>query len=62
MATNGIEVKVDMLFEMDITEISPEYRNEDGITEIVEEVLSACAYDIPGSEIKRIAVHIEGLD
>jgi hypothetical protein len=60
--SRDVEVKVDMLFEMDITEVSPEYRNEDGITEIIEEVLDACVYDIPGSELKRIAITIEGLD
>jgi hypothetical protein len=57
-----IDVKVDMLFEIDITEVSPEHRNEDGITEIVSEVLDSCIYDIPGSELKRIGIEIEGLD
>ena len=57
-----IEVKVDLLFDIDITEVSPEHRNEDGITEIVEEVLDACVYDIPGAELKRIGIAIEGLD
>ena len=60
--TDNLEVKIDMLFEIDITEVSPEHRNEDGLTEIIEEVLNACVYDIPGSELKRIAVSIEGLD
>jgi len=57
-----LQVNIDMEFTMDITEVSPEHRNEDGITEIVEEVLDACVYDIPGSEIKRIGISIEGLD
>jgi len=57
-----IQVKVDLDFFVDITEVSPEHRSEDGITEIVEEVLDACVYDIPGSELKRIAIEIEGLD
>ena len=57
-----IDVKVDLLFEIDITEVSPEHRTEDGITEIVEEVLDACIYDIPGAELKRIGIEIEGLD
>lgn len=57
-----IEVKVDMEFVIDITEVSPEHRTEDGITEIVEEVLDACVYDIPGAELKRIGIKIEGLD
>jgi hypothetical protein len=57
-----IDVKVDLLFEIDITEVSPEHRTEDGITEIIEEVLDACIYDIPGAELKRIGIEIEGLD
>jgi hypothetical protein len=57
-----IEVKVDLHFDIDITEVSPEHRTEDGITEIVEEVLDACVYDIPGAELKRIGIEIEGLD
>jgi len=57
-----LQVNIDMEFTMDITEVSPEHRNEDGITEIVEEVLDACVYDIPGSELKRIGISIEGLD
>ena len=57
-----IEVKVDLEFNVDITEVSPEHRNEDGISEIVEGVLDACVYDIPGAELKRIGIEIEGLD
>ena len=57
-----IEVRVDLEFNVDITEVSPEHRNEDGITEIVSEVLDACVYDIPGSTLKRIGIEIEGLD
>ena len=57
----GVEIKVDMHFEIDITEVSPEHRTEDGITEIVSEVLDACIYDIPGSELKSVAIKIEGL-
>ncbi len=57
-----IEVRVDLDFIVDITEVSPEHRTEDGITEIVEEVLDACVYDIPGSELRRINIEIEGLD
>ena len=57
-----LQVNIDMEFSMDITEVSPEHRNEDGITEIVEEVLDACVYDIPGAELKRIGINIEGLD
>jgi len=60
--SGDIQVKVDMDFSVDITEVSPEHRTEDGITEIVEEVLDACAYDIPGAELKRIEIEIEGLD
>ena len=57
-----IEVKVDLEFNVDITEVSPEHRTEDGISEIVTEVLDACVYDIPGAELKRIGIEIEGLD
>ena len=57
-----IEIKVDMEFLVDITEVSPEHRNEDGITEIIEGVLDACVYDIPGAALKRIGIDIEGLD
>jgi hypothetical protein len=57
-----IDVKVDLQFDIDITEVSPEHRTEDGITEIIEEVLDACVYDIPGAELKRIGIEIEGLD
>lgn len=62
MSTKEIEVKVDLDFFVDITEVSPEHRTVDGITEIVEEVLDACVYDIPGAELKRIGIQIEGLD
>jgi len=57
-----VEIKVDLQFEIDITEVSPEHRNEDGITEIVTEVLDACVYDIPGAELKRCELSIEGID
>mgnify|MGYP000465018889 CR=1 FL=1 len=57
-----IEVKVDLEFNVDITEVSPGQRTEDGITEIVSEVLDSCVYDIPGAELKRIGIEIEGLD
>jgi hypothetical protein len=57
-----IEVKVDLEFNVDITEVSPEHRNEDGITEIVSEVLDACVYDIPGAELKKCELSIEGID
>jgi len=57
-----LEVKVDLEFNVDITEVSPEHRTEDGISEIVTEVLDACVYDIPGAELKRIGIEIEGLD
>lgn len=58
----SVEVKVDLQFEIDITEVSPEHRNEDGITEIVTQVLDACVYDIPGAELKRCELSIEGID
>lgn len=57
-----IDVKVDIELFIDITEVSPEHRNKDGITEIIEDVLDACVYDIPGSTLKRIGIEIEGLD
>ncbi len=57
-----VEVKVDLEFNVDITEVSPGQRTEDGITEIVSEVLDSCVYDIPGAELKRIGIEIEGLD
>ena len=57
-----IEVRVDLEFNVDITEVSPGQRTEDGITEIVSEVLDSCVYDIPGAELKRIGIEIEGLD
>jgi len=59
---NQIDIKVDLAFDVDITEVSPEHRNEDGITEIISEVLDSCVYDIPGAELKRIGIDIEGLD
>ncbi len=58
----SVEVKVDLQFEIDITEVSPEHRNEDGITEIVTQVLDACVYDIPGAELKKCELSIEGID
>ena len=57
-----IDVKVDIELFIDITEVSPEHRNEDGITEIVNEVLDACVYDIPGAELKKCELSIEGID
>ena len=60
--SNQIDIKVDLEFDVDITEVSPEHRNEDGITEIISEVLDSCVYDIPGAELKRIGIDIEGLD
>ena len=57
-----VEIKVDLEFEIDITEVSPEHRNEDGITEIVTEVLDACVYDIPGADLKKCELSIEGID
>jgi len=57
-----VEVKIDLEFEIDITEVSPEHRNEDGITEIVTEVLDACVYDIPGADLKKCELSIEGID
>ena len=57
-----IDVKGDIELFIDITEVSPEHRNQDGITEIIEDVLDACVYDIPGSTLKRIGIEIEGLD
>jgi len=57
-----IDVKVDIELFIDITEVSPEHRNQDGITEIIEDVLDACVYDIPGSTLKRIGIEIKGLD
>ena len=57
-----IQIKVDLEFFVDITEVSPEHRTEDGITEIIEDVLDACVYDIPGASLKRIGIDIEGLD
>lgn len=57
-----VDVRVDIFLDLDITELSPEHRNQDGITEIIEDVLDACVYDIPGAELKRIKIDIEGLD
>ena len=57
-----IEVKVDLEFNVDITEVSPGQRNEDGITEIIKDVLDWCVYDIPGAEFKKFGITIEGLD
>lgn len=58
----SVEIKVDLRFEIDITEVSPEHRHEDGITEIIQDVLDACIYDIPGSELKLCEISIEGID
>jgi hypothetical protein len=58
----SVEIKVDLQFEIDITEVSPEHRHEDGITEIVQDVLDACMYDIPGADLKKCEISIEGID
>ena len=58
----SVEIKVDLQFEIDITEVSPEHRNEDGLTEIIQDVLDACVYDIPGAELNRCEISIEGID
>ena len=60
--SQNIDVKVDLFFEIDITEVSPEHRNEDGLTEIIGEVLDACVYDIPGAELKKCEMSIEGIN
>lgn len=57
-----IQVKVDLEFNVDITEVSPGQRHEDGITEIVTQVLDSCVYDIPGAELKKCQISIEGID
>ena len=57
-----IEVKVDLEFNIDITEVSPGQRNEDGISEIVKDVLDSCVYDIPGASLNRIGISIEGIN
>ena len=57
-----VEIKVDLQFEIDITEVSPEHRNADGLTEIVSDILNSCMYDIPGAELKKCEISIEGLD
>lgn len=59
---SAVEVRVEIFLDLDITEVSPEYRNEDGITEIIEEVLDACVYDIPGASLRKITFDIEGID
>jgi|TARA_B100000900_G_scaffold237545_2_gene201714 ATP-dependent protease Clp ATPase subunit len=58
----SVEIKVDLQFEIDITEVSPEHRNADGLTEIVSDILNSCMYDIPGAELKKCEISIEGLD
>ena len=60
--SQDIQVKVDLEFNVDITEVSPGQRNEDGLTAIISDVLDSCVYDIPGAELKRIGIEIEGLD
>ena len=60
--SQDIQVKVDLEFNVDITEVSPGQRNVDGLTEIISDVLDSCVYDIPGAELKRIGIEIEGLD
>ena len=57
-----IEVKVDLYFNVDITEVSPGQRHEEGIKEIVQNVLDSCVYDIPGAELKKCEISIEGID
>tara|TARA_R100000995_G_C3478232_1_gene122254 strand:+ start:1442 stop:1621 length:180 start_codon:yes stop_codon:yes gene_type:complete len=58
----SVEIKVDLQFEINITEVSEEHRHEDGIREIISEVLDACMYDIPGSELKSCEIAIKGID
>mgnify|MGYP003109983289 FL=1 len=58
----SVEIKVDLQFEIDITEVSPEHRNADGLTEIVSDILDSCMYDIPGAELKKCEISIEGFD
>ena len=58
----SVEIKVDLQFEIDITEVSPEHRNSDGISEIVADVLDACIYDLPCAELKKCEISIEGID
>lgn len=60
--SGSVDVKVEFFLDLDITEVSPEYRNEDGITEIIEDVLDACVYDIPGATLRKITFDIEGID
>ena len=58
----SVEIKVDLQFEIDITEVSPEHRNADGLTEIVSDILDSCMYDIPGAELKKCEISIQGFD
>ncbi|MDB4726151.1 hypothetical protein OAF54_01850 [bacterium] len=58
----SVEIKVDLQFEIDITEVSPEHRSEDGLTEIIKNVLDACVYDLPVAELRKCEISIEGID
>jgi hypothetical protein len=61
---NGDRIRVDikLVLFLDAEDIPPEHYDEDGLRAIIEEVINAGIYDVPGAQIHKIKMDIEGID
>ena len=61
---DGEEIRVDvnLTFILDVDDVPPEHLDGEGLYDIVEEVINAGIYDIPGGRIDELKIKIEGVD
>ena len=57
-----ITVSVRLQMELDSNDIPTEHQDIEGLRGIIDEVLNAGIYDIPGAEITKLKINFEGIE
>lgn len=62
ITSDEIRVEVSLVMTLDADDVPTEHQDELGLRSIVEEVINAGIYDVPGAAITKLKIDIEGIE
>jgi hypothetical protein len=57
-----VQVNIELVLFLDADDVPEEHQDEEGLRSIIEEVINAGIYDVPGAEIHNIKMDIKGIE
>jgi hypothetical protein len=62
ITSDEVLVNINIVMTLDADDIPTENQDELGLRSIIEEVINAGIYDVPGATITKLKIDIEGIE